>query len=507
MDKPIILLDIDDVVNALEPEENKDWWFDKDFRSDPASGNFRLRLSQEMADALWALNCDIRWLTTWTQTVDFANLNIGRAFGWPKLPALSMRDLPFGGLGAGDNDWKQLWVREVCKDPGPPVVWIDDDANYFVRHLGDLGVKDGLKWLDPHGRLFIVCPKVDVGIRKDDIEKIRAHLTKFNQKESTMSPSFESLGMETPSESQEHRIPIRASGVALAKPTKRDPEHDWCDLTPVPEPVGPIFQEVPISSLRSGNYCLTRDGTIRIVSHCYDSEVPGQTNARMVALNGEQKGKEFLLREDRATPFYVVGDRSLEDLLIFLAGSLKPAVLGVEKIPEDFVANRLKSEIEALELVKELRPTVEAAVRNGLQPLADAVGGISGSLQRLKETAEKISQQPQRTKLTIDQPNDLPVLVGNLIQPNRLMEKIEKLPLPTANLLATKISPAGSWMEQQYNARSVAWGSGLVARVKFKLWWLLHNCVFHPLVGLVPVKRVFKLHDWSGKILAGKTKK
>lgn len=29
------------------------------------------------------------------------------------------------------------------------------------------------------------------------------------------------------------------------------------------------------------------------------------------------------------------------------------------------------------------------------------------------------------------------------------------------------------------------------------LWWLLHNCVTHPLIGFVPIKPLFEFHDWT----------
>jgi hypothetical protein len=28
-------------------------------------------------------------------------------------------------------------------------------------------------------------------------------------------------------------------------------------------------------------------------------------------------------------------------------------------------------------------------------------------------------------------------------------------------------------------------------------WWFVHNCVTHPLIGLIPVKPFFQFHDWT----------
>ena len=33
--------------------------------------------------------------------------------------------------------------------------------------------------------------------------------------------------------------------------------------------------------------------------------------------------------------------------------------------------------------------------------------------------------------------------------------------------------------------------------IKHYLWWLFHNCIAHPLIGLIPIKVMFRLHDWS----------
>lgn len=39
-------------------------------------------------------------------------------------------------------------------------------------------------------------------------------------------------------------------------------------------------------------------------------------------------------------------------------------------------------------------------------------------------------------------------------------------------------------------------------RVRHHFWWILHNCVLHPLIGVFPTKRFMDWHDWSSKRLA-----
>lgn len=40
-------------------------------------------------------------------------------------------------------------------------------------------------------------------------------------------------------------------------------------------------------------------------------------------------------------------------------------------------------------------------------------------------------------------------------------------------------------------------------RVQHHFWWLLHNLVAHPAIGLVPVKATFDFHDWTSRKLNG----
>lgn len=37
--------------------------------------------------------------------------------------------------------------------------------------------------------------------------------------------------------------------------------------------------------------------------------------------------------------------------------------------------------------------------------------------------------------------------------------------------------------------------------VEHHLWWLLHNCITHVLIGLIPIKWFFSFHDWTSKKL------
>lgn len=39
---------------------------------------------------------------------------------------------------------------------------------------------------------------------------------------------------------------------------------------------------------------------------------------------------------------------------------------------------------------------------------------------------------------------------------------------------------------------------------KHHFWWFVHNCVAHPLIGMMPNKSTFEFHDWTSKKINGK---
>lgn len=34
-------------------------------------------------------------------------------------------------------------------------------------------------------------------------------------------------------------------------------------------------------------------------------------------------------------------------------------------------------------------------------------------------------------------------------------------------------------------------------------WWIVHNCVSHPMIGFVPLKPFFSFHDWTSRKMHG----
>jgi hypothetical protein len=37
-------------------------------------------------------------------------------------------------------------------------------------------------------------------------------------------------------------------------------------------------------------------------------------------------------------------------------------------------------------------------------------------------------------------------------------------------------------------------------------WWLVHNCIAHPLIGVFPRRPAFRFHDWTSRKMHGETR-
>jgi hypothetical protein len=39
--------------------------------------------------------------------------------------------------------------------------------------------------------------------------------------------------------------------------------------------------------------------------------------------------------------------------------------------------------------------------------------------------------------------------------------------------------------------------------IEHRAWWLVHNLIAHPLIGILPVRFAFKFHDWTSRQMSG----
>lgn len=53
--------------------------------------------------------------------------------------------------------------------------------------------------------------------------------------------------------------------------------------------------------------------------------------------------------------------------------------------------------------------------------------------------------------------------------------------------------------EERFATDIVAYDADQRPRAVLFAWWLLHNLVAHPLIGVLPLKPFFSFHDWTSR--------
>lgn len=38
------------------------------------------------------------------------------------------------------------------------------------------------------------------------------------------------------------------------------------------------------------------------------------------------------------------------------------------------------------------------------------------------------------------------------------------------------------------------------------VWWIVHNCISHPLIGILPIGPFFRFHDWTSHKMGTRAK-
>lgn len=56
-----------------------------------------------------------------------------------------------------------------------------------------------------------------------------------------------------------------------------------------------------------------------------------------------------------------------------------------------------------------------------------------------------------------------------------------------------------SGSEERFRARIDVYDSRRMPRVSHHFWWFVHNCVAHPLIGVLPIRSTFLFHDYTSR--------
>ena len=154
----ILLLDVDGVLNALNPK-SLDGWRQGTFKG------YLLKWDPSITARLKSLHdrglIEIQWLTTWSEDADEL---LADQMGLPR--GLIVHPYPQGSTRGW---WKFDHARDVVDtNQDRPVVWIDDDLDFYAQ--------DVYHWVDSNDNVFTVCPDLLGGLTHNQIDDIEEWL-------------------------------------------------------------------------------------------------------------------------------------------------------------------------------------------------------------------------------------------------------------------------------------------------------------------------------------------
>ena len=187
--RPLWLLDVDGVLNAVAHVADRSVWTDWQEGAARAGGvDWPILFSPTAMRAVRSMHEDglaeIRWLTTWRTA---ANDSLRHLVGLPAFPVEGMTPpgdqspssqegdvhesvASHGGLFGqrGSEWWKLTVVREVVDRQGGdrPLVWTDDDLRFEP---------EAAAWVRDHVRTaLLVAPSTRTGLAPEDLQTIRS---------------------------------------------------------------------------------------------------------------------------------------------------------------------------------------------------------------------------------------------------------------------------------------------------------------------------------------------
>ncbi|MEU2351347.1 HAD domain-containing protein [Modestobacter sp. NPDC049651] len=164
---PVLLLDVDGVLNALTPELPAGW----------ARGRFNgyvlswdPTVTARLRDWHESGRVELQWLTTWTADADAL---LADPMGLPRGLRVHERAAAPTGFagrwGALAGWWKLTAAQDVAAaEPGRRIVWIDDD-------LADQAADAG-EWLAANPQVFVVSPHLATGLTHAELDAVEAWL-------------------------------------------------------------------------------------------------------------------------------------------------------------------------------------------------------------------------------------------------------------------------------------------------------------------------------------------
>jgi hypothetical protein len=167
-DVPILLLDVDGVLNAPRVDLPGGWrrgTFNGFLLSWDPTLTARLRELHESG------RVEIQWLTTWTMNADRL---LAEPMGLPRgLKTHARADAAptgfLGPLGGAAGWWKLDVARHVAEaEQARRIVWIDDDLAEQAAETGE--------WLATNPHVLVVAPDLFVGLTHEQLDEVEVWL-------------------------------------------------------------------------------------------------------------------------------------------------------------------------------------------------------------------------------------------------------------------------------------------------------------------------------------------
>lgn len=195
MSKPVLLLDIDGVVNAISRDFPRYAWGTLLWQTAeyPSNGElFPLMWSRPVIEYLGSLyvqdRVEIRWHTTWQEEAhEFASI-VGLPEGFASIakapermssPGIFARQQFLAGKPAW---WKYPAAERVLVEEKRPLIWIDDEIHSKINEryrANMLGLGD----------VCLVCPNQQTGITRKHMRIIEEFLLKMEEPGGALSGS------------------------------------------------------------------------------------------------------------------------------------------------------------------------------------------------------------------------------------------------------------------------------------------------------------------------------
>ena len=167
-DVPILLLDVDGVLNAARADLPAGWergTFNGYVLTWDPTITARLRKLHESG------RVEIQWLTTWTTDADRL---LAEPMGLPRGLVTHARadsaPIGFSGVFGGRSSWWKLAAAQAVAESEPDrrIIWVDDDLAMQAADTGD--------WLAANPHVLVIAPELFVGLTHEQLDAIEAWL-------------------------------------------------------------------------------------------------------------------------------------------------------------------------------------------------------------------------------------------------------------------------------------------------------------------------------------------